>query len=60
MQVIGTAKRPRAFGKSMKTYETYHIDYYSNHTAWMRTNICIDVIEKFSNRMAQKTKKMCC
>ena len=60
LQVIGTAKRPRAFGRSMKPYETYHIDYYHNKTAWMRTDIFIDVIQKFSNRMAQKTKKMCC
>ena len=32
-QVIGSTKRPRVFGKAMKPYETYHIDYYNNITS---------------------------
>ena len=40
----------------MKPYKTYNIDYYHNKTAWMNTQIFIDVIEKFSNRVARRTK----
>ena len=60
MQVIGTVKRPRVFGKRMKLYNTSHIDYYNNQTAWTRIDIFIDVIDQFSNRVAQKTRIMCC
>ena len=57
LQVIGSAMRPRAFGRSMKPYETYHIDYYANKTSWMRSDIFVDVLEKFSLRVARRTKK---
>ena len=57
LQVIGSAKRPREFEKSMKPYSTYHIDYYNNITYWMCTNIVVDVIEKLSNRVRRRTAK---
>ena len=44
LQVIGSTKRPRAFGKAMKPYETYHIHYYNNITSWMRTDIFVEWI----------------
>ena len=57
LQVIGSAKRPRTFGQTMKQYETYHIDYYANKTSWMRSNIFVDILEKFSLHIARRTKK---
>ena len=54
LQVIGSTEKPRAFGKVMKPYETYRIDYYNNRTSWMRTEIFVDVIEKFSNRVRRR------
>ena len=58
VQVICSAKRPRAFGKAMKLYETHHIDYYNNITSWTRTEIFVHVIEKFSNRVHRRKTRV--
>ena len=57
LQVIGESKRPRCFPKTFKAWDTFHIDYYHNETSWMRTDIFVDVVIKFANRIRRKNKK---
>lgn len=54
LQLIGLAKQPRAFGKSLHPYNHFKIDYYYNATSWMRADIFTSVMRKFSNRVRGK------
>ena len=57
IQLIGSTKRPRCFPKSFRPWEHFHIDYYSNETSWMRSDIFFDVLKKFSHRMQRMGEK---
>ena len=38
----------------MKTYKIYYIYYYADKTSWMRSNIFVNVLEKFSLSVARR------
>ena len=57
IQLIGSAKCPRCFPKSFRPWEHFHIDYYSNETSWMQSDIFFDVLKKFSHRMQRMGEK---
>eukprot|EP00873_Tetraselmis_striata_P038600 jgi/Tetstr1/458864/TSEL_004373.t1 len=44
---IGKAKRPRCFGKHWKPEQIGAL-YYNNETAWMRSNIWVDIMDQFN------------
>ena len=57
IQPIGSAARPRAFGKTMRPYDSYGIDYYNQRKSWMNSEIFFKVIQKFSNRVQRKKNR---
>ena len=54
IQLIGCSARPRAFGKTMRPYDSYGIDYYNQRKSWMNSEIFFKVIQKFLNRVQRK------
>ena len=51
MDLIGSAARPRAFGKTMRPYDSYGIDYYHTKKSWMNAEIFMKIIQRFANRV---------
>lgn len=51
---IGKAKRPRCFGKHWKPEQIGAL-YYNNETAWMRSNIWVDIMDQFNRYCYSKS-----
>ena len=56
LQVIGQSKRSHCFGRALRPFGHFGIDYYNNETSWMRSDIFSSVMKKFSNRIRRKNK----
>lgn len=55
--VIGNAKRPRCFGR-IDINRAYNIDWRSNKTSWMTSEIFEDVLKLFNRKMKLQKRKV--
>lgn len=55
--VIGNAKRPRCFGR-IDVNKAYNIDWRSNKTSWMTSEIFEDILKSFNRKMKLQKRKV--
>lgn len=55
--VIGNAKRPRCFGR-VDVNRAYNIDWRSNKTSWMTSEIFEDILKSFNRKMKLQKRKV--
>ena len=53
--IIGNAEKPRCFTKSF--HPNSIVDYYSNKSAWMTSEIFEKLIKKFNSRLRSENRK---